>query len=220
MKRILISIFVLVVLSSCVAREQFVKKQVYTCTTNPQVNLKINDDLKFIKKFGENKSVSAPDASHSAITETFLFAKSDASDVIDRALIIFSNKIFREDIYHVMKCSWADGENIFFNEYTKFLDMRSCRIVGVAGPGLFKYLGVDLDDFDVDRIEGGYYFELREIIVSGKMIRYDVVYLQKVNSSLLSSYISDGLSVDALSPEQRKDYDQFLKNSSEAFEKI
>ncbi len=220
MKRILIGIFALIVLSGCVAREQFVQKQVYTCTVNPEVSLKINDELEFVKKFGEHKSVSAPDASHNARTDSFLFAKSDDFNTIDNALIITSNKILQDDVIHEMKCSWAKGKNIFFNEYTRFLNNRSCRIVGIGGAALFDYLGVDTEDDDVDGVEGGYFFELRQIIVGGRLIRYMVVYIQRVSDSLFDYSFSDGLSVDELSPEQREEYEQFLENSRQAFEKV
>ncbi len=87
-------------------------------------------------------------------------------------------------------------------------------IVGIGGSGLFDSLGVDTEDDDVDGVDGGYFFELRQIIVGGKLIQYMVVYIQRVSDSLFD------YSFDELSPEQREEYEQFLENSRKAFEKV
>ncbi|MCP3944479.1 MAG: hypothetical protein GY710_23780 [Desulfobacteraceae bacterium] len=220
MKKSILGIFTLVVLSSCVAREQIVEKQVYTCTVNPKVSLKINDELTYIGNFGENKSVAAPDASHPQRTEAYLFAKSDTSNSIEKALVITSQKILQEDVYYQLKCSWFNEKHTFVNEYTKFLNHRSCRVVSAAGPNFFQTLGVDLSDSKVDKVTGSYYLEFHEIIVGGQQIHYNVAYLQKIKNPIYFSSFSNGLSVEELNPKQKKEYEQFLENSKNIFKTL
>ncbi|MCG8633467.1 MAG: hypothetical protein MI863_06540 [Desulfobacterales bacterium] len=221
MKRVVICIFALIVLSGCVAREQFVEKQVYTCTVNPEVSLKINDELNFVASFGENKSVYAPDASHIQRKEAYLFAKSTETDTIDKALVITSQQILQEGVAFELKCSWWKKEYAFNSEYSKFLNKRSCHVVSIAAPEFFTTLGVDLMDDKVDVIEGQYYVELKEIIVGGnRQISYTVAYLEKIKHGVSFYSFSDGMSVDELSKVQREEYEQFLENSRNAFERI
>lgn len=221
MKKILMVVVAFTIISGCVAREQSIKQQVYSCTVNPKVSLKINDDLIFIRSFDRMDSVYAPDASHFRKKEALLFAKTENAMIIENALVITTKQLLQEDVTYVLKCSWNDGDSIFLNEYSKFLGKRSCRIVGVSNKNFFRILGVDLSVTDLNGSPFGYYFEYQHILLGGRnSISYTVTYFQKIKTPLKSNDFPNGLSEEELSPEQEKEYRQFLESSRQAFQQI
>ncbi len=220
MKKTILSILVLMILSGCVTREQNVNQQIYSCTASPKVDFEIDERLKFIKRFDEISSVYAPDASHSRKSQTFLFSRSNHNDIIEEAVVISSKQITQEDVIYHLKCSWAEGDYIISNEYSKFINNRSCRLVGLAGENLFSHLGVDTNDMDVDDISGGYFFELNEIIVGAKQTSYTVAYLHKIYTPLNEYSISGGVSVEDFNKEQKAEYEKFLESAGNAYKKI
>ncbi len=206
----------------CVAREQFVENQIYTCTQNPKLKAKINNNLKYLGDFKRNRSVSNPGFADIANYETYLFVDSEDGE-ITKALLFISRQFKNDKVYTELKCTRVDQTKVFLNEYIKIGIDRHCRTVGLMTPApFFRFLGINVNKEGKKLHYGNYIYESVAQVAGNGGISYQIYYMEQVKKAL-GTYVSGAFwdfDLENMSADDKKSFDIFLTNSKMAFKRL